>query len=102
MDADSAVTGIYQGRRRMTLTRPMINRSRKVLWLVTGGEKAGMLARLRAGDMSIPAGHIRPDRSLVLTLQEKRTYSRGDLNSAEVFPRHLALGSLYPCGHRED
>jgi 6-phosphogluconolactonase len=67
IDADVALTGIYQGRRRMTLTYPTINRSRKVLWLVTGGEKAGMLARLRAGDPSIPAGHVRPDRSLVLT-----------------------------------
>ena len=45
-DADVAVTGIYQGRRRMTLTYPIINRCRRVLWLVTGGEKVGMLARL--------------------------------------------------------
>lgn len=66
-DADVALTGIYQGRRRMTLTYPAINRSRKVLWLVTGGEKAEMLARLRAGDVSIPAGRIRPYRCLVLT-----------------------------------
>ena len=66
VDADVALTGIYQGRRRMTLTYPVINRSRKVLWLVTGGEKAGMLGRLRAGDPSIPAGHIRSDRSVVL------------------------------------
>ncbi len=66
MDADVALTGTYQGRRRMTLTYPILNRSRKVLWLVTGSEKAGMLARLRAGDTSIPAGHIRRDRSVVL------------------------------------
>jgi len=66
MDADVALTGTYQGRRRMTLTYPVINRSRKVLWLVTGGEKAGMLGRLRAGDPSIPAGHIRSDHSVVL------------------------------------
>jgi 6-phosphogluconolactonase len=66
INADVALTGLYQGRRRMTLTYPTINRSRKVLWLVSGGEKAGMLARLWAGDKSIPAGHIRPDRSLVL------------------------------------
>jgi 6-phosphogluconolactonase len=65
-DADVALTGIYQGRRRMTLTYPTINRSRLVLWLVTGGEKAGMLARLCAGDISIPAGQVRSDRSLVL------------------------------------
>jgi len=66
MDADVALTGIYQGRRRMTLTYPVINRAGKVLWLVTGGEKAGMLARLQSADPSIPAGHVLPDRSVVL------------------------------------
>jgi 6-phosphogluconolactonase len=66
VDADVALTGIYQGRRRMTLTYPTINRSRLVLWLATGDEKAGMLARLQAGDISIPAGRVRSDRSVVL------------------------------------
>jgi len=65
-NADVAVTGPYQGRRRMTLTFPIINRSRRVLWLVTGAEKAGMLVRLRDGDPSIPASHVRRDPALVL------------------------------------
>ena len=65
-DADVALTGLYQGRRRMTLTYPILNRSRRVLWLVTGSEKAGMLARLRAGDVQIPAGRIRADHALIL------------------------------------
>jgi 6-phosphogluconolactonase len=65
-DADVALTGAYQGRRRMTLTYPMLNRSRCVLWLVTGSEKSGMLVRLRKGDVSIPAGRIRRDDALVL------------------------------------
>ena len=65
-DADVAVTGIYQGRRRMTLTYPIVNRARRVLWLVTGSEKVGMLARLREGDPSIPAGRINQERALVL------------------------------------
>lgn len=65
-DADVAITGIYQGRQRMTLTYPMINRSLVVLWLVTGSEKAGMLARLQAGDDSIPAGRVRSDHAVVL------------------------------------
>jgi 6-phosphogluconolactonase len=64
-DADVAPTGIYQGRRRMTLTFPMLNRSRRVLWLVTGQEKAVILLRLRNGDTSIPAGQIRRDNALV-------------------------------------
>jgi 6-phosphogluconolactonase len=65
-DADVAATGSYHGRRRMTLTFQTINRSRLVLWLVTGGEKAAALVRLREGDRSIPASRVRQDRSLVL------------------------------------
>src|SRR5712691_7746298 len=65
-DADVAATGPYQGRRRMTLTFPIINRSQRVLWLVTGGEKAAMLVRLRDGDPSIPASRVRRDRALIL------------------------------------
>lgn len=65
-NADVAVTGVYQGRRRMTLTYPIINRSRQVLWVVTGSEKAPMLSRLLGGDDSIPAGRIRRERALVI------------------------------------
>jgi 6-phosphogluconolactonase len=65
-EEDVALTRPYQGRRRMTLTYPIINRSRLVLWLVTGREKAGMLARLQAGDILIPAGWIRADRAVIL------------------------------------
>jgi 6-phosphogluconolactonase len=65
-DVDVALTGVYQGRRRLTLTYPIINRSRRILWLVTGSEKAGMLVRLRAGDKSIPAGRVSQDQALVL------------------------------------
>jgi 6-phosphogluconolactonase len=65
-DADVAVTGVYQGRRRMTLTYPIINRCRRILWLVTGAEKADVLVHLRKGDASIPAGRVRQDLALVL------------------------------------
>jgi 6-phosphogluconolactonase len=58
-DADVAVTGTYQGRRRMTLTYPMLDRARRIVWLVTGREKAEMLARLNETDRSIPAGRVR-------------------------------------------
>jgi 6-phosphogluconolactonase len=65
-DTDVALTGPYQGRRRMTLTYPIINRARRILWLVTGGDKAGPLVRLRAADPSIPAGRVRQDHAHVL------------------------------------
>ena len=65
-DADVALTGAYQGRRRMTLTYPILNRARRVLWVVTGSDKAGPLAKLLKGDVSIPAGRVRQDRALIL------------------------------------
>ena len=65
-DKDVALTGVYQGRRRMTLTYPTINRARRILWVVTGSEKAEMLRRLREGDVSIPAGRVRRDQALLL------------------------------------
>jgi len=65
-DRDVALTGSYQGRRRMTLTYPVLNRSRRVLWVVTGSEKVAMLHRLLDGDLSIPAGRVRRDQALVV------------------------------------
>ncbi len=65
-DADVAITGAYQGRLRMTLTFPALDRARSILWVVTGGDKAAMLARLRQGDRSIPAGRVRADRAVLL------------------------------------
>jgi 6-phosphogluconolactonase len=65
-DRDVAVTGFYQQRRRMTLTYPMLNRSRRILWVVTGPDKAQMLTRLQRGDASIPAGRVRQGQALVL------------------------------------
>jgi 6-phosphogluconolactonase len=69
VDRDVALTGLYQNRRRMTLTYPMLNRSRRILWVVTGAEKAGMLVRLRDADVSIPAGRIRQEQALVMVDQ---------------------------------
>jgi 6-phosphogluconolactonase len=69
-DADVALTGVYQGRRRMTLTYPVLDRSRQILWLVTGADKTGPLVRLRAGDRSIPAGRVRQNHALVLADRE--------------------------------
>jgi 6-phosphogluconolactonase len=65
-NADVAVTGVYQGRRRMTLTYPILNRARRVLWVITGSEKVQMLNRLLVGDESIPAGRVSRERGLVL------------------------------------
>jgi 6-phosphogluconolactonase len=58
-EREVAITRPYAGRRRMTLTEPVLARARILLWLVTGPEKAGPLRRLLARDPSIPAGRIR-------------------------------------------
>lgn len=59
-------TGEYRGARRMSLTRPVLDRAKMVVWLVSGSNKAEPLGRLLSGDMSIPAGLVRPPHSVVL------------------------------------
>ena len=65
-DALVALTEPYQGHPRMTLTYPALGRADQILWLITGTDKREPLARLLAGDESIPAGRVRSARSLVL------------------------------------
>lgn len=62
---DVAVSGQYQGYRRLTLTYPCLRRARQLVWFVTGADKAHMLARLVHRDKSIPAGRIDHDRNAV-------------------------------------
>lgn len=64
-DVDVAVTGSYQGRRRLTLTYPVLNRAHKRLWLVTGEGKAEALRRLRRADPTIPASLVNRKDTLV-------------------------------------
>ena len=65
-DRRVAVTGEYQGRRRMTLTYPTLNAAKQVLWLVTGEDKVDALRRLRAGDTSIPGGRVTAASALII------------------------------------
>lgn len=60
------VTPPYEGRRRMTLTLPVLSRARQVLWFVAGGDKAPAVRRLVEGDRSIPAANVEAPRSLLL------------------------------------
>ena len=66
LDAEVALTAPYQGRTRMTLTFPVVDHARRILWVVTGADKAAMLARLCEGDHSIPAGRVRQDRAFLI------------------------------------
>jgi len=65
-DRGTAVTGVYMGRRRMTLTYPVLDRAAEILWLVTGRDKVDALRRLRAADPSIPAGRVSQARAHIL------------------------------------
>jgi 6-phosphogluconolactonase len=65
-DRDVGVTGVYEGRRRMTLTYPALDRARQLLWIVTGGDKADAVRRQRQHDPSIPAGRVSDERALLV------------------------------------
>jgi len=58
--------GPYQGHRRMTLTFPALAAARRILWLVLGEKGREPLAKLLAGDTSVPAGRVRNDNMLVV------------------------------------
>jgi 6-phosphogluconolactonase len=74
VDAWVAVTAPYQGHRRMTLTYPVLNRARAILFLVTGEDKADTLARLSRRDPSIPAGRI--ENANVTVLADRASAAR--------------------------
>ncbi len=65
-DADVAAVAPFNGYRRMTLTPPPVSRSGRIMWLVDGASKAPVLARLLAGDPSIPASRVRRDGAVLL------------------------------------
>jgi 6-phosphogluconolactonase len=56
----------YRGHRRMTLTYPALAEARRIVWLVTGASKREPLAKLLAGDRSIPAGRVENEDMVVV------------------------------------
>lgn len=77
VEADLAVTGEYQGWRRMTMTLPIINRARQRLWVVCGTKKSGMVERVLSGDRAIPAGRVARSNTLML-LDQAAACARSD------------------------
>lgn len=61
-----AVTGVYQGEQRMTLTYEALARADQLLWLVTGDDKRTALSALMRGDTTIPAAGVEAAASLVM------------------------------------
>lgn len=57
---------------RISATLPLLNASKKVVFLVVGGEKAHALSRIQSGE-SLPAGLIRPQDGNVVWLVDRPT-----------------------------
>lgn len=64
------VSRIHQGHRRLTLTLPVLNGARSIVWFAVGAERRHILERLRRGDPAIAASHVQRDRSVVFTDQD--------------------------------
>jgi 6-phosphogluconolactonase len=60
-----AITGEYQGYRRITLTFPVLDRGGCLVWLISGADKARALDQLRHADDTIPAGRVRAQAAVV-------------------------------------
>jgi 6-phosphogluconolactonase len=65
-DKNIAVTADYKGRRRMTITFPVLDHAVLALWIVTGAEKARVLRKFRDGDSMLPAAHVNARERVVI------------------------------------
>ena len=65
-DWDVASVGPFRGHERVTLTVPAVNRARQIIFLASGAGKRYALARLQAGDTTIPAAHVRNDETVTV------------------------------------
>jgi 6-phosphogluconolactonase len=64
--APVAVTSPFHGVARMTLTPVAVNRARDVLFLVTGVDKAQVVAQLLGGNRLLPASRVRADHTVLM------------------------------------
>jgi 6-phosphogluconolactonase len=64
--AEVALTGSYRGFRRLTLTYPVLDGARRILWVVTGTSKTEALVHLCRSDRSIPAGRVSMEHAVLL------------------------------------
>jgi 6-phosphogluconolactonase len=70
-DRAVALTGEYQGLRRMTLTFPALNGARQRLWLVTGTAKAVRLAQVMNGDPASDVSALRVTRAATVVIADE-------------------------------
>lgn len=84
-DHDVAPTGVYQGRRRLTCTFPVLARARQRIWLVSGAAKADALARVLADDTALPASRLPKHASLWLV--DTTAAAHLDLPDDRILPK---------------
>ncbi len=77
-DQDVAVTRPYGGYRRMTLTYPILNRARNLLWIVEGTSKRAPVVRLVNADPHIPAGRVAQAQALLVADAQAASGLPGD------------------------
>ncbi|MDW7680654.1 MAG: 6-phosphogluconolactonase [bacterium] len=53
------------GQKRITLTLPIINRAKSISFLVTGEDKAEMVAKVLSGNESLPASFVKTDSGIL-------------------------------------
>jgi 6-phosphogluconolactonase len=85
-ERDRAVVAVYVDKLqawRVTLTLPVINAARDVIFLVSGTEKAGALAQVRAG-ADVPAARVHPDSGRLTWLVDR--------DAAAELPRENIVG----------
>lgn len=63
---DVGVSAVYQGRRRLTITEPVLRAAHNQVWLIPGESKAPMVKRLVDGDTTIPAGRVVTDAAVLV------------------------------------
>jgi 6-phosphogluconolactonase len=86
------------GTHRITLTLPVLNSARAVMFLVSGGEKAEALARALEGGIgseALPPRLVRPRNGALLWLVDRaaaRMLSQGTLTTPARQPRQLTRG----------
>jgi 6-phosphogluconolactonase len=65
VDRSVVPLGPHGGYRRLTLTLPVLDAARLIVWFVTGAAKAQRLAELVAGGAAFPAGRVARARACV-------------------------------------
>ncbi|HTB23625.1 MAG TPA: 6-phosphogluconolactonase [bacterium] len=65
-----AVRHPASGQERLTLTLPVLNASRRCVFLLSGAEKAALMAQVLAGRAQVPAARVRPPQGELLWLSD--------------------------------